>query len=123
MSTNTTGLDFEPCDVGLCELLDIGVWTFWTELNGTGEPFAAAFANLGGQYHTEMQDGVFSATLQMFEGAITVDPVVCGVAADGARTPGCGPVEPPPVPEPTTVGLLLVAGAAFLARRRHATAV
>src|SRR6185436_7815520 len=77
MNVNLSGLDFIPCDVGLCELADIGVWTFWTELNGTGEVFATAHANLGGQFHTDMLDGVFSATLQMTEGAITVDPVAC----------------------------------------------
>ena len=33
MTTNASGLDFEPppCVVLLCELLDKGVWTFWTE--------------------------------------------------------------------------------------------
>jgi hypothetical protein len=118
VSTNTTGLDFEPCDVGQCELLDIGVWTFWTDLNGTGDVFASAQANLGGLFHTEMRDGVFSATLQMTEGAITVDPVACGVSATGARTSGCPEGPLPSAPEPATLALLAVAGVGAYFRRR-----
>ena len=116
---NREGLDFEPCDSGPCDLLDIGVWNFWTELNGTGELFVTHDLSLGGQFHVKMRDGVFSATLQVTQGEITVDPVACGIAADGARTPGCGAGPlPPPAPEPATVSLLAIGAAVALARRR-----
>jgi len=77
----------------------------------------------GANNFLEMEDGVFSATLQMFEGSIVVDPVACGVAADDSRTSGCPPFEPPPVPEPATVELLAIGAGALLARRRRDRAV
>ena len=119
---NASGFDFQspPCDI--CALLDIGVWNFWTELNGTGNLFFTHDLSLGALFHEEMKDGVFSATVQVTEGAITVDPVACGITADGSRTPGCPPA-PPPVPEPATVWLLTLGGAALLARRDRARAV
>jgi len=115
---NTSGLDFEPPPCGdFCALLDVGEWKLWTELDGTGQFFFFWDLSLGGAFQPEMLDGVFSATLQVFKGSITVDPVACGVAADGSRTPDCPAVEPPPVPEPATVGLLALFGGALLARR------
>jgi len=125
MITNVSGLDFAPPPCGgpggLCDLLDIGEWRFWTELNGTGSLFQTAAVNLATLFHSEMTDGVFSATLQMTEGSIVVDPVACGIARiapDGERTPGCGPPEPPPsVPEPSALSLLASAGAVAMLRR------
>jgi hypothetical protein len=120
VNLNTSGLDFEPCDSGLCDLLDIGVWKFWTELDGAGSLFFSHDVSLGAKFHTEMHDGVFSATLEMTAGAITVDPVACGIAADGSRTPDCPAAPPPPpVPEPATVGLVALGAGALLARRRR----
>ena len=123
LSTGVGDLDFEPCSVGLCELLDIGVWNFYTELDGAGSLFFTDAVNLGGRFDTEMRDGVFSATLQMTEGSITVDPVACGITAGGARTPGCPPAPPPTVPEPATMALLASGAVALLARRSRTRAV
>lgn len=125
---NTSGLDFEPppCSGpgGECALLDIGEWKFWTELDGTGSLFFVYDLSLGALFRPEMLDGVFSATLQVFEGSITVDdPVACGIAADGARTPGCPAAPPPPAPEPATVSLLAIGAAFALVRRRNGRAV
>ena len=118
-----TGLDLEPPPCGaFCNPLDVGEWKFWSELDGTGSVFLVHDATLGGAWNfAEMlDDGVFSATLEMFDGEIAVDPVACGVADDGARTPGCpaGPL-PPPAPEPATISLLAFGGALVLARRRN----
>ena len=125
MMTHVSGLDFAPppCSGpgGLCELLDIAVWSLWTELNGTGTLFASGAANLEAQYHTEMTDGVFSATLQMTAGSITVNPVACGIARipDGERTPDCIPAPPPPpAPEPAAISLLVSAAVAAVLCRR-----
>ena len=123
MNVNLEGLDFAPppCNGpnGECELLDIGEWRLYTELDGAGDLFFVYPVNLNATFQPEMHDGVFSATLQMFDGSITVDPVACGVTADGARTPDCPPAPPPPVPEPATMTLLASgAAAAMLARRR-----
>jgi len=121
-----TGLDFEPPPCGaFCNPLDVGEWRFWTELDGTGSLFLVHDATLGGAWNfAEMlDDGVFSATLEMFDGEISVDPVACGVAADGARTPGCPAGPLPPAPEPAMVSLLAFGGAVVLVRRRNTRAV
>jgi hypothetical protein len=117
-----SGLDFEPPPCGICSPLDIGEWKFWTELDGQGSVFLTHDATLGGAWNfAEMlDDGVFSATLEMFEGEIVVDPVACGVAADGARTPGCPAGPLPPAPEPAAVTLLAIGAAAAIAGRRKA---
>jgi hypothetical protein len=119
MSTNVSDLDFAPppCN-GLCDLLDVGVWNFWTELDGLGTLFFTYPVNLGSRFDTEMKDGVFSATLSMTAGSITVDPVACGIAPDGTRTPDCPPAPPPPAPEPATLSLLTSAAAAAMLGRR-----
>ena len=102
----------------------VGEWKFWTELDGKGDLFLAHDATLGGAHNfPEMEDGVFSATLQMFEGSIVVDPVACGVAADDSRTSGCPPFLPSPAPEPATIGLLALGAGALLARRSRTRAV
>ncbi|HEV8393096.1 MAG TPA: PEP-CTERM sorting domain-containing protein [Vicinamibacterales bacterium] len=124
VNLNRSGLDFEPPPCDVCEPLDVAVWKFWTELDGNGTLFLVHNATLASAWNfLEMQDGVFSATLQMFEGSIVVDPIACGIAADESRTSGCSPFEPPQVPEPATVGLLAIGAGTLVARRRRTRAV
>jgi hypothetical protein len=75
--------------------------------------------NLNGFWNApEMNDGVFSATLRVTQGAITVDPIVCGIAPDGSRTTDC-PRVPPPVPEPAALAHLVSGAVAGLLRRHR----
>lgn len=116
---NTDGLDFEPCDTGPCALLDIGTWDLWTELNGGGSSFFHRDLSLGSTFQPEMRDGVFSAVLHVIEGLVFVDPVACGISADGARTPDCPAGPLPPAPEPATLSLLAIAAAGVYVRSRR----
>ena len=118
-------LEFEPppCSGadGACEPLDKGEWKLWTEVGGAGLNFFTFPAvNLNAVWNlSEMNDGVFSATLRITEGSVTVDPIVCGKTPDGTGTPACPQVSPPPVPEPSVLSLLASAAVARRYRRRR----
>jgi hypothetical protein len=115
LSLARTGLDIPG---------DVGEWLFWTELNGTGSVFALGDATLGALANfVELNDGVVSATLRMTSGAITVEPCLLGIPAEGRRASTGGECDrfleppPPPAPEPVTVTLLGVGIALALVRR------
>ena len=117
LSTARTELDFPD---------DVGEWLFWTELDGTGDVFAAGGANLGSIANfDELNDGVVSATLTMVSGSITVSPCLLGIPEDGPRASTGGecdsyidPAVPVPVPEPATFALLGIGLAVTMMRRR-----
>jgi hypothetical protein len=124
MDVQLSGLDFEtpPCSGpdNMCQPLDQGEWKLWTEPDGTGINFDVfPGVNLNSVWNwPEMNDGVFSATLQVTAGSITVDPIACGIAPDGTGTSACPRVPPPPAPEPATVTLMASAAVAAILRRR-----
>ena len=110
-----TGLGFGTLGPG-----DFGLWTGFSDLNGTGStifgPFSAALIATV----LSEGDGVFSMVLSVVTGSFTVDPVAYGYNNQVLLTEAVAPVSVvAAVPEPTTLTLLGLGLAAAAHRRRR----
>ena len=115
--------------------VDIGSWTFFTGLNGTGTAFAGGDASLAqlSLIDVGFVDGLYSASFTLTEGDVSIEPTTRGeVIISRNETAFTNPLpltgivddQPNGVPEPSSPALALLAlgGLVWSVRRRRAGA-